>query len=250
MLGWLFYSCWREHPVSMLTLPLCFLCTIPLNGDFIMCYRWALGCSVAGVVLALSLVSISQSIAVRYQLSQSSLFKTGCLVPEGWLGSFTDNAFSEDILADHRLQGLIRDSCFQEVTMVPDGSQNRALLLRDTFYPFMPDRGWLLASSREWASGMFFWDFVTLTSWGLPGETDDHMCSVRLCFAKRPVNSRWQREKAAYHTTFLFLQSLWNWLVSRVQCSSIVWLVSFENTADPVSIVLITPGSQDLIVND
>lgn len=72
------------------------------------------------------------------------------------MGSFTDNAFFEDVLADHRLQELVRDSCFQEITVVPYGSQNRALLLRDTFYPFKPVRGWLLASSREWASGVFF----------------------------------------------------------------------------------------------
>lgn len=137
--------------------------------------------------------------------------------------------FNDILAADRRLQGLVRDTCFQEVmTMIPCGSQNMALLLRDTFcpckgHPFIRDRGCLLPSSDEWASGVSFWDSLEhLHHEGFLGNSEIMLRVLLDCFANCPTNSRYQLGKAVCHTSFIFLQSLWNRCVNHVQRGSIV----------------------------
>lgn len=146
----------------------------------------------------------------------------------GLVGQLHWQCLFKALAADHRLQGLVRDTCFQKVTMISYGSQNLVLLLRDTVCPckghlFMRDRGWLLPSSGEWASGVFFWDSLEhLPHEGFLGNSEMMLHVLLDCFANCPTNSRYQLGKAVCHTSFIFLQSLWNRCVNHVQRGNIV----------------------------
>lgn len=135
---------------------------------------------------------IYPSIAIRYSPKSQVCIKTvSCF--RGLVGQPLWQCFSEDILVDSRYKDYLRDTClhkgwrrsYLEMHFIPV----TAILWWETEEEQVTV--WLLPSSGEWASGVFFWNFVTPTSWGLHGKWLRWcVCSALLCFADYPIDSR------------------------------------------------------------